>query len=59
MKKYIKAISIIFPAYNEEDNIRKCVNDAECALQEILESFEIIVVNDFFDNSANCLPLFQ
>lgn len=38
--------SVIFPAYNEEGNIRACVSNAHNTLNRILRSFEIIIVND-------------
>ena len=42
-----KSLSIVFPAYNEEDNIEESVRMAvEVAEGLPLESFEVIVVND-------------
>jgi len=46
MKKFSKDVSVIFPAYNEEDNIELCVTRAQDALKVMLKSFEIIIVND-------------
>lgn len=46
LTKYDKKLSIVFPAYNEEDNIAQCVMLADCALSAILKDYEIIVVND-------------
>lgn len=59
MKKYTRKISVIFPAFNEEDNITNCITGAHKALGEMLESFEIIVVNDgsVDSTSAKCREL--
>ena len=46
MRKFDKAISIIFPAYNEEENIEICILVAYYILKELVRDFEIIVVND-------------
>jgi len=43
--KLIK-ISFLFPAYNEEHNIRKSVEFASRVLNEVASEYEIIVVND-------------
>lgn len=45
-KKIQKNISVIFPAYNEEENIERCVEKARHVLNKLVENFEIIVVND-------------
>jgi len=45
MKK-INAISVFFPAYNEEKNIKKTVLSSYNKLKKIADRFEIIVVND-------------
>lgn len=42
----IKAISVFFPAYNEEKNIQKTVTQAAKILENIAKEYEIIVVND-------------
>lgn len=39
-------ISIVFPAYNEEDNIEKAVAQATQCLEQLFQDWEIIVVND-------------
>jgi glycosyl transferase family 2 len=41
-----KSLSIIFPAFNEEENIRVVVEDACRILPKFAPVFEIIVVND-------------
>ena len=42
----VKSLSVIFPAFNEEANIRAVVEDAYRNLWKIAPVFEIIVVND-------------
>jgi glycosyltransferase involved in cell wall biosynthesis len=42
----IPAISVFFPAYNEEKNIKSAVTKVLAILPRISEKFEIIVVND-------------
>jgi len=39
-------LSVIFPAYNEEENIRATMERALAALRPLFERFEIIIVND-------------
>jgi dolichol-phosphate mannosyltransferase len=40
-------LSIVIPAYNEEKNIAKCINELQSALREKYEiPYEIVVVND-------------
>jgi len=46
LKKICNNISLFFPAYNEESNIKKAVEQAENALKQIAIEFEIIIVND-------------
>ncbi|MEX0909659.1 MAG: bifunctional glycosyltransferase family 2/GtrA family protein [Candidatus Paceibacterota bacterium] len=45
MKKNI-SLSVFFPAYNEESNIAQSVSEAERAVKNITDTFEIIIVND-------------
>lgn len=45
MKK-ISELSVFFPTYNEERNIKKIVLSAMSVLMEIAEKWEIIIVND-------------
>ena len=40
-------ISVVFPAYNEEENIRFAMQQALDALRPRFDRFEIIIVNDF------------
>lgn len=46
MLHFNKNISVIFPAYNEEDNIEVCVIIARAVLKELVEDFEIIIIDD-------------
>jgi glycosyltransferase involved in cell wall biosynthesis len=51
-----QSISIIFPAYNEEDNIRKAVEHGRRAMSKFFRDIEIIVVNDgSSDATANII----
>ncbi|HEU0209946.1 MAG TPA: glycosyltransferase family 2 protein [Candidatus Udaeobacter sp.] len=42
----MKSLSVVFPAFNEEANIRSVVEDAYRTLPTLAAVFEIIVVND-------------
>lgn len=42
----MKSISIVFPAYNEEDNITFAVQQAKKVVSRVTRTWEIIVVND-------------
>ncbi|MHC4122707.1 MAG: glycosyltransferase family 2 protein [Planctomycetota bacterium] len=46
MVKFEKDISVIFPAYNEEQNIATCITAAHRILSELVKDFEIIIVDD-------------
>lgn len=46
MRKFEKNISVVFPTYNEEENIEVCVRVAHCILKELVKDFEIIIVSD-------------
>lgn len=46
MAKLLKELSVFFPTYNEEGNIRKVVLDAKKVLQKIAGKWEIIIVDD-------------
>ena len=40
------SLSLVFPAYNEEENLEKLVKDADDAGRQNVEDYEIIVVDD-------------
>jgi glycosyltransferase involved in cell wall biosynthesis len=42
----MKSLSVVFPAFNEEANIRAVVEEAHGTLPKVASIFEIIVVND-------------
>jgi glycosyltransferase involved in cell wall biosynthesis len=42
----IEALSVFFPAYNEEKNIKNTVNKAVKVLNKIVKKWEIIIVDD-------------
>src|SRR3990170_6739208 len=46
MAKLIKELSVFFPTYNEEKNIKKVVKDAKRILDKIAGKWEIIIVDD-------------
>jgi len=46
MSKIINEISVFFPAYNEEKNVKKTVLDAKAVLLEIASKWEIIIIDD-------------
>lgn len=46
MSPKIKELSVFFPAYNEEGNIKRTVLDAKTVLKKVAEKWEIIIVND-------------
>lgn len=43
-KRY--ALSVFFPCYNEQDNVRRVVAEAMAFLPTVSDDFEVIVVND-------------
>lgn len=46
MKTLIDELSVFFPCYNEEKNIKNTINKAIPVLKKITEKWEIIIVND-------------
>jgi glycosyltransferase involved in cell wall biosynthesis len=46
MAKQIKALSVFFPAYNEEVNIEKTVRQAKKILLQVANKWEILIIND-------------
>lgn len=51
MKKSL-SLSVILPAYNEEDNIKKTVSGVISNLEKNIDRFEVIVVNDGSNDST-------
>src|SRR5262245_53224188 len=46
-------LSLVIPAWNEQDTIRQAIQEAEAALRATVSDFEIIVVDDgSTDNTA-------
>lgn len=43
---YMPGISLVFPAFNEEENIGQAIKQAQKVLSRITSAWEIIVVND-------------
>src|SRR2546423_15618071 len=43
---HMKSLSVVFPAFNEEANIRAVVEEAHRTVPKVASIFEIIVVND-------------
>jgi glycosyltransferase involved in cell wall biosynthesis len=46
LEKPFREISVVFPAYNEEDNLPETFDRALDTLDELFENFEVIVVDD-------------
>jgi len=46
MTSKYKSISIFFPAYNEEANIKKSVLQIKTVIEKLFNNYEIIIVND-------------
>lgn len=42
----LKEISLFFPAYNEEENLRETVEKAIPILKEVAEKYELLIIND-------------
>ena len=40
------SISIVYPVFNEEENIERAVHFAEAVLTDITSDYEILIVND-------------
>lgn len=49
-------LSVVVPAYNEEENLPQLINEVSIALDQLKETWEIIVVNDSStDNTLSAL----
>src|SRR5258705_13232080 len=46
MKIRRPSISVVYPVFNEEENIERAVHFAEAVLTDITSDYEILVVND-------------
>ncbi len=46
MAKKLSSLSIFFPAYNEEANIKKTVEEALKVAKSVTDNYEVLVVND-------------
>jgi len=44
--KRLVSVSVVFPAYNEEENLERVVNDARRFLAETVADYRIVIVND-------------
>ena len=40
------SLSLVFPAYNEEDNLERLVGDADRGGKEVAKDYEIVIVDD-------------
>src|SRR5437773_2925518 len=40
------SISVVYPVFNEEENIERAVHFAEAVLADITSGYEILIVND-------------
>lgn len=45
-KSLIGSVSLIIPAYNDEETVGRLIDDADVLLAEVASDYEIIVVND-------------
>jgi glycosyltransferase involved in cell wall biosynthesis len=56
MDKSIVKLSVLIPAFNEEDSIRELVPEVISVLQDTVKSFEVIVIDDgSYDNTESIL----
>ena len=42
----MQSLSIVLPAYNEEENVERAVEDVSAVVQQLGVEYEIILVND-------------
>ena len=43
---YLISLSVFFPCYNEEQNVKQLVNDALQALNGLVRQYDILIIND-------------
>ena len=43
-QKNMDELSIFFPAYNEEENIQRCIESAKKVLEKNIKKWEILVI---------------
>ena len=46
MKAWKPSISVVYPMFNEEENIERAVHFAEAVLTDLSSDYEILIVND-------------
>ena len=46
-------ISVVYPVFNEEENIERTVYFAEAVLTEMTSNYEILIVNDASTDRSN------
>jgi glycosyltransferase involved in cell wall biosynthesis len=50
------SLTVVLPAYNEQDNIERAVREAAAAATPLVESYELVVVDDgSHDGTGECL----
>lgn len=49
------SLSLFFPAYNEEANIRQSVTQADTVLRALVDDYEIIVINDGSNDATGAI----
>ena len=46
-------ISVVYPVFNEEENIERAVHFAEAVLADLTSDYEILIVNDASTDRSN------
>ena len=47
------SISVVYPVFNEEENIERAVHFAEAVLTDMTSDYEILIVNDASTDRSN------
>jgi glycosyltransferase involved in cell wall biosynthesis len=47
------SISVVYPVFNEEENIERAVHFAEAVLADLTSDYEILIVNDASTDRSN------